>query len=76
MQLSLRQSIKHFIYPNITFCYFYVINNPEINVKNIDKRISTEASYDELFNFNDKQYLNSDQKDLSFKYMSIEKIVL
>ncbi len=57
-----------FIYPNITFCYFYVINNPEkLMLKYRQKNNSTEASYDELFNFNDKQYLNSDQKDLSFK---------
>ncbi len=57
-----------FIYPNITFSYFYVINNPEkLMLKYRKENNSTEASYDQLFNFSNKQYLSIDQKDLDFK---------
>ena len=57
-----------FIHPNITFCYFYIINSPEeLFLRYKNKYGSAEASYDELFNFNDKQYLSADQKDQEFK---------
>lgn len=57
-----------FIYPNITFCYFYIINRPEdllLRYKKIYN--STEASYDELFNYNDKQFLSHQQENQVFK---------
>ena len=57
-----------FIYPNITFCYFYVIKTPEkLLLRYKTKNGSSEASYDELFNFRDRQYLSSDQKNMKFK---------
>ncbi len=57
-----------FIYPNITFCYFYVVNRPENLLLRYKKNYnSTEASYDELFNYNDKQFLNHTQKNQIFK---------
>ena len=57
-----------FIYPNITFCYFYIINRPEdllLRYKKIYN--SSEASYDELFNYNDKQFLSHNQENQVFK---------
>ena len=59
---------NYFIHPNITLCYFYIIKNPEellLRYKNRHK--SSEASYDELFNFSEQQYLSLDQESLSFK---------
>lgn len=57
-----------FIYPNITFCYFYIIKSPEdLLLTYKQKYNSSEASYDELFNFSDQQFLSKDQDNLSFK---------
>ena len=57
-----------FIHPNITFCYFYIINSPEkLFLRYKNKYGLAEAAYDELFNFNDNQYLSTDQKDQEFK---------
>ncbi len=59
---------NYFIYPNITFCYFYIINRPEdLLLRYKNKFISSEASYDELFNYNDKQFLNHYQENQIFK---------
>lgn len=59
---------KFFIYPNITFCYFYFIKSPEkLFLRYKDKYKSSEASYDELFNFSDQQYLSQDQNSNTFK---------
>lgn len=57
-----------FIYPNITFCYFYLINRPEDLLLRYKKNYnSSEASYDELFNYNDKQFLSHHQENQAFK---------
>ena len=59
---------NYFIYPNITFCYFYIINRPEhLLLRYKNKFNSSEASYDELFNYNDKQFLNHYQENQIFK---------
>jgi len=57
-----------FTHPNITFCYFYIIKNPEellIRYKNNNN--SPEAYYDELFNFTNQPYLSKDQESQKFK---------
>lgn len=57
-----------FIYPNITYCYFYIINRPEdLLLRYKNKYNSSEASYDELFNYNDKQFLSHHQENQIFK---------
>ena len=59
---------NYFIYPNITFCFFYIINKPENLLLRYKKNNnSIEASYDELFNYNDKQFLNQHQENQIFK---------
>ncbi len=59
---------NYFIYPNTTFCYFYIINRPEELLLRYKKKFgSSEASYNELFNFSDLQYLTKEQENLSFK---------
>ena len=59
---------NYFIYPNITFCFFYIINKPENLLLRYKKNYnSIEASYDELFNYNDKQFLNQHQENQIFK---------
>ncbi len=55
----------YFTNSNIVFCYFYIIADPEIlylRYKNIHK--SSEASFDEIFNFSDQYFLNPEQKNL------------
>ncbi len=57
-----------FIHPNITFCYFYVIRDPEsLLIRYKNKHNSSEASYDELFNFSNQPYLSKDQENKKFK---------
>ena len=57
-----------FIHPNITFCYIYVIKDPEnLLLRYKSKYSSPEASYDELFNFNNQPYLSKDQENQKFK---------
>ena len=59
---------NYFIYPNNTFCYFYIINTPEELLLRYKQNFgSSDASYDELFNFSDQQFLNKEQEDLPFK---------
>ncbi len=59
---------NYFIYPNTTFCYFYIINTPEELLLRYKKKFgSSDASYNELFNFSDQQFLNKEQEDLPFK---------
>ena len=59
---------NYFIYPNITFCFFYIVNKPENLLLRYKKNNnSIEASYDELFNYNDKQFLNQHQENQIFK---------
>ena len=59
---------NYFIYPNITFCFFYIIDKPENLLLRYKKNNnSIEASYDELFNYNDKQFLNQHQENQIFK---------
>ena len=53
----------YFTNSNIVFCYFYIIANPEIlylRYKNIYK--SSEASFNEMFNFSDQHFSNPKQK--------------
>ena len=49
---------SYFIYPNTTFCYFYIFRSPEaLFLKYKDAYSSAEGAYDELFNFNKKEFL-------------------
>ena len=55
----------YFTNTNIVFCYFYIIASPEIlylRYKNIYK--TSEASFNEMFNFSDQNYLNPEQAKL------------
>ena len=55
----------YFTNSNIVFCYFYIIASPEIlylRYKNINK--SSEASFNEMFNFSDHHFLNPMQNKL------------
>ena len=59
---------RYFINPNLTFCYFYISPDPKnlyLKYKSIYK--NSEASFNELFNFNNKQYLNTSIKDKHVK---------
>ena len=57
-----------FIHPNITFCYVYVTKNPEnLLIRYKEKYNSSEASYNELFNFSNQPYLSKDQENQKFK---------
>ena len=57
-----------FIHPNITFCYIYVIKDPKnLLIRYKSKYNSSEASYDELFNFSNRPYLSRDQENQKFK---------
>ena len=59
---------NYFIHPNITFCYFYVIKRPESLLSKYKKKHDTsEAAYDELFNFREQQYLDEEQDKSNFK---------
>ena len=54
---------SYFIYPNTTFCYFYISRSPEsLFSKYKDVYGSAEGAYDELFNFNKKEILTSAQE--------------
>ena len=49
---------NYFNYPNTTFCYFYIFRSPEaLFLKYKDAYSSAEGAYDELFNFNKKEFL-------------------
>ena len=55
----------YFTNPNIVFCYFYIITSPEIlylRYKNIHK--SSEAAFNEMFNFSHQHFLNPKQKKI------------
>ena len=57
-----------FTHPNITFCFFYIIKNPEVLLMRYKKKNnSPEAYYDELFNFTNQPYLSKDQENQKFK---------
>ena len=59
---------RYFINPSLTFCYFYISPDPKnlyLKYKSIYK--NSEASFNELFNFNNKQYLNTSIKDKHVK---------
>ncbi len=65
---------NYFIYPNITFCYFYFINRPEdLLLRYKNKYKSSDASYDELFNFSNQQYLSKEQESKTFKVFENRK---
>ena len=64
----------YFIQPNLTFCYFYIINNPsELTLRFKQKHNTIEAAYDELFNFSDQQYLGKEQENKTFKVYEYRK---
>lgn len=59
---------KYFIYPNNTFCYFYIDRRPEDLFKKYKSIYKTsESAYDELLNLNQKEYLPSYQKNLKYE---------
>ena len=59
---------SYFIYPNTTFCYFYISRSPEsLFTKYKDVYGSAEGAYDELFNFNKKEILTSAHEDLRYQ---------
>ena len=59
---------SYFIYPNTTFCYFYISRSPEsLFSKYKDVYGSAEGAYDELFNFNKKEILTSAHEDLRYQ---------
>lgn len=59
---------NYFIYPNTTFCYFYVYRNPEaLFLKYKDLYGSAEGAYDELFNFSKKETLTANQENLRYQ---------
>ena len=59
---------SYFIYPNTTFCYFYISRSPEsLFSKYKDVYGSAECAYDELFNFNKKEILTSAHEDLRYQ---------
>ncbi len=62
---------NYFIYPNTTFCYFYIFKDPEsLFLKYKDVYGSAEGAYDELFNFNHRELLASN--DIKLKYQIYE----
>ena len=59
---------NYFIYPNTTFCYFYISRSPEsLFSKYKDVYGSAEGAYDELFNFNKKEILTSTHEGLRYQ---------
>ena len=59
---------SYFIYPNTTFCYFYISRSPEsLFSKYKDVYGSAECAYDELFNFNKKEILTSAHEGLRYQ---------
>ncbi len=59
---------KYFINSNLTFCYFYIAPDPKnlyLKYKSIYK--NSESSFNELFNFNNEQFLNPKIKDKQLK---------
>ncbi len=59
---------KLFTNPNLTFCYFYVVTNPETLFMRYKKKFnSTEGSFNEMFNFNSELFLNSEQNNNDIK---------
>lgn len=59
---------KYFIYPNNTFCYFYIDRKPEDLYKKYKEVHGTsEGAYDELLNLNQKEYLPPNQNDLKYE---------
>ena len=59
---------SYFIYPNTTFCYFYISRSPEsLFSKYKDVYGSAEGAYDELFNFNKKEILTSAHEGLRYQ---------
>ena len=59
---------NYFIYPNTTFCYFYISRSPEsLFSKYKDVYGSAEGAYDELFNFNKKEILTSAHEGLRYQ---------
>lgn len=59
---------KYLIYPNNTYCYFYIFQKPEKLFLRYKKLYgSTEGAYDELFNFNQKEYLSSNGANYQYK---------
>ena len=59
---------NYFIYPNTTFCYFYIFRSPEaLFLKYKDAYGSAEGAYDELFNFNKKEILTPAHDGLRYQ---------
>ena len=59
---------KLFTNPNLTFCYFYVVANPETLFMRYKKKFnSTEGSFNEMFNFNSELFLNYEQANNDIK---------
>ncbi len=59
---------QYFTNTNITNCYFYVVANPETLYSRYKKIYdSSEASFNEIFNFTDESFLNPDQGDQKLK---------
>lgn len=59
---------SYLIYPNTTFCYFYISRSPEsLFSKYKDVYGSAEGAYDELFNFNKKEILTSAHEGLRYQ---------
>lgn len=59
---------KFFTNPNISFCYFYIVTNPETIFMRYKKQFnSTEGSFNEMFNFNSELFLNSEQNNYDIK---------
>ena len=59
---------NYLIYPNTTFCYFYISRSPEsLFSKYKDVYGSAEGAYDELFNFNKKEILTSAHEGLRYQ---------
>lgn len=59
---------KLFTNPNLAFCYFYVVKNPETLFMRYKKQFnSTEGSFNEMFNFNSELFLNNEQNNNDIK---------
>ena len=59
---------RYFINSNLTFCYFYIVPDPK-NLYLKYKKIynHSESSFNELFNFNNTQFLNQSITDKKVK---------
>ncbi len=59
---------NYFINANITHCYFYIVAKPEnLYLRYKDNYKSSEAAFNEIFNFSEQNYLNPKQENHKFK---------